>query len=160
MKKYIFIALSILASGCATMFPNEKDLSGAESCKVWKDQVIGTKVIADVGPDEVARYTHSCTIMGMWWCSEHRAYFKDHTSEIMSANSGMIKLETKMGTFENNKFKTDLVVAKVDQPIEFKNGQANFTMEVLGHKQNVDVKYNGKCSVRQAALGTAVVMGK
>lgn len=149
------IAVSLV--GCATWAPSKESLKSAGSCKVWKDTAFGSRTAIDVA-EERATYKHSCKIFGMWWCSETSAYFK-HGPEIYTANSGLLTLETKVATFEKDKMTIDAPLVKAE-PFEFKNGEAAYTVQALGQRQNMKVEYNESCSARQAAVGTALLISK
>lgn len=157
-NKIFWTLVPFALSACASLAPSKESLKASPDCKVWKDGMLGSRTVVDV-PEEKASYKHNCSIMGMWWCSFAYAEFREDGKTIFTSNSGMLKLPVDVATLENNKMTVNAPLVKTP-PFELKNGEANYMVEALGQKQQSKNEYNSKCSVRQAALGTALLIGK
>ncbi len=151
----LLLSLMSLLSACASLVPSDEKLETEKSCRVWKEGMFGTKNIVQFnGPQ--AYYEHSCGVFG---CSKVLAYYKEDQN-IYTANSGLVKLETKVGAIKNDEF----IFAQGDMikstPLALKDKKISYELEALGRKTQHKISRNDSCDKKQVALGAALLISK
>ena len=155
MKYLIAIGTLLFLSSCASLMPKDKDLQEAPICKVWKPQFIaGLKFISDV-EGEKAQYSGECSL---WGCKKVYSEFKNG-NEIYNSNSGLLKLETKIGRIEKQNLFLESPIGNIST-MDLKTSPVSYVIELGGTKKTYEVQFNKNCSARQVALGISSLMAQ
>jgi hypothetical protein len=157
MKKPIILLqllFSVALGGCSSMSPKTEELRQANTCKVWKDGLLGTKHVAEV-KDELARQKVKCWIMDTFGCTYTDYTFKENSSEIRSSLPPADKTIAKL---EGSRLSVSMRGITVD-PFELGEDHADYQYKgIVGPKQTGKVEYNRSCTKRQAALGLLTII--